>query len=800
MIYQLARTSPLISGQVKMNMIMQGENVVDLQYTPISNNINFKYSNPIDVLNYTHGENLKRLYNQISDVFYSEVTNPELSLKTLHRYDTLIDDTHDNTYEMGMKRLEYKRYKKQFEFFCPFWCNKPEDLSNMKFVINLQNKNGRIMYSKVINFSNKIREYIKNIYPSIKGVNDLNLNELLFINFNSMQSYIKGINIDKGTMQTIDTSYIVNTLLYTERPVLEVDNMLVNLFGKHKIICPQLFNFNFVFDLEDFLPLSFLDELILERVNVFVDIYVGDEKCPMKDFYTNYEFIPKYDIYEGTYLESDKLDSDKNNVLNYLQDYKSLSLINKNKLTQGTFHWVLLNNQNSIFNLYNGFSPLYKGESYCNAISNDAPDLLTDEFNVYKNPFGVFKYTNISKLTSKIDFIDEIDNDDNFSVFNMNDINSKEYQFFGNILISNTKVKSANISSEYDKIKCAVFLYNRDYTESTINNLLEHKKLYMCGLLTPDVDNSLETKSTNNFLCCIKDENENAIKIFFLIKDIPDNAKYEKCVTETVCFKGLFNYDFVRDVIDRNPKGVEMNEMKRSYELLNCAASIVKCAELPRDILFDRSFYTEHASSPNINSKEINFYKTDKFSEIYRYDTNIIPMFIDLDDKKFFNNIYWCKQYDKTIFNQLLKTKDIDNISTYVKFSLDKYSPVYKSIGYYVLNDTPVNYNRYYLTERGYNYNKEISWYKANSMIYLPSVINIDFVYDTNSSTSVEEEIFEQLKKYLSNNTEFKDNENLYNDVFNYYLKNLYKYQTTYDYVDITNIDLLTIKAKLELK
>ena len=48
-------------------------------------------------------------------------------------------------------------------------------------------------------------------------------------------------------------SYIVNTLLYTERPVLEVDNMLVNLFGKHKLICPQLFNFNFVFDLEDFL-------------------------------------------------------------------------------------------------------------------------------------------------------------------------------------------------------------------------------------------------------------------------------------------------------------------------------------------------------------------------------------------------------------------------------------------------------------------------------------------------------------------------------------------------------------------
>jgi hypothetical protein len=304
---------------------------------------------------------------------------------------------------MGMKRLEYQRYKKQFEFFCPFWCNNQKDLLNVKFVINLQNKNGRIMYSKVINFSNKIREYINNIYPSIEGTNDLNLEELLFINFNKMQSYIKGINIDKGVMQTVDTSYIVNNLLYIERPVLETDNMLANLFSTNKLVCPQLFNFNFVFDLDDFLPISFLDELILEKVNVFVDIYLGDEKCPMKDFYTNYEFIPKYDIYEGRYLEPDKFNPDKNNVLSYLQDYKALSLINKNKLSQGTFHWVLLNNQNSIFNLYNGFSPLYKGEPYCNAISNDAPDLMTDEFNMYKNPFGVFKYKNISEINEVID-------------------------------------------------------------------------------------------------------------------------------------------------------------------------------------------------------------------------------------------------------------------------------------------------------------------------------------------------------------------------------------------------------------
>ena len=92
---------------------MEGNTVVNIQYVPISNHIPFNYNNPIDVLNYSHGDNVKALYNRISDDFFKEVVNPMLSVKQLHRYDTLTDDTHENTYEKGMKRLEYKKYKKQ---------------------------------------------------------------------------------------------------------------------------------------------------------------------------------------------------------------------------------------------------------------------------------------------------------------------------------------------------------------------------------------------------------------------------------------------------------------------------------------------------------------------------------------------------------------------------------------------------------------------------------------------------------------------------------------------------------------
>ena len=194
MIYQLAKTSPLLTGQVKMNMILSGNKVVDIQYVPISNHIPFNYNNPIDVLNYSHGDNVKALYNRISEQFFSEVTDPTLTVNHLHRYDTLRDDTHENTYEMGMKRLEYKRYKKQFEFFCPIWCSNLEDLDTIRFMINLANKNGRTMYSKEIVFSDEIKQYIRNIYPSLKfedGITENN--DLLYINFNEVQSHIKGL-------------------------------------------------------------------------------------------------------------------------------------------------------------------------------------------------------------------------------------------------------------------------------------------------------------------------------------------------------------------------------------------------------------------------------------------------------------------------------------------------------------------------------------------------------------------------------------------------------------------------------
>ena len=881
---------------------MEGNTVVNIQYVPISNHIPFNYNNPIDVLNYSHGDNVKALYNRISDDFFKEVANPMLSVKQLHRYDTLTDDTHENTYEMGMKRLEYKRYKKQFEFFCPVWCNNLNDLNHIKFIINLANKNGRVMYSKMIQFSTEINNYIRNIYPSLGFDPSITTNEdLLYINFNEIQSHIKGLHVESGSLKTIDTSYVVNNLLYQERPVLETDNMLVELFAQNKTICTQLFNFSFVFNIEDFLPADMLKNLICERINAYVDVYYDKDKCPVKDIYSNYEFIPKYDIYTGKYTNDD-------NVLDYMQDNKAIELINKNKLVQGTFHWVFQNNKNSIFNLYNGFAPVNKNPNYisgyaedrfCTGISNDAPDVFTDEFNENKNPLGVFKYKDLTDTYSNVDFYNEIIDDDNYYSVDLSDLDSKEYQYFGNILLSNEKLKdyvsqhikieNNNIITQKDDgtrysdlenysisvsnnllyikdiigVKCAIFRYNKQFTYDKIRNLLPSSYL-LSGIEYTDIRQGKIESSMTDLLAvrAVKTSNNKyTLYISVLFEDI------DELIKKTISFNNLYDTDFLNDQvlmkdklanpdysghpyynaqnatfsgniiksyiihdkqIIRRPSRItkrpgniiqrpviitisKITQKTLCMNALNMIASIIKCTKFPNDIVFDKSVSNQLADSPSKDSTEVELLKIDKFVELQRYDSNILPMFIDLDERVFKNYVYWCKQYNKTIQNTLNEAQnkikwDIDGIGVYSKYALKKFSPLYDSIGYYVLKSKPVDYYDYYLNEpninSSYNYQKEKSWYKSNMMFYLPLEFTGDITKDSNADLT-EDDIISIIYNKLKNMTEFSSNEygdNELNNIIKYYIKDLYEYTITYDYTSETDISKQLYKLKFTLK
>lgn len=877
-----------------MNMIMNGNKVVDLQYVPISNYIPFAYNNPIDVLNYTHGENVKNLYSKISDYFFKEVTNPTLSTKQLHRYDTLIDDTHENTYEMGMKRIEYKRYKKQFEFFCPIWCDNADEFKQLRFVINLENRNGRTIYSKEIEFDDNIKKYLNKIHEDL-GLQGLN-NNLLYVNFQEMLSHIKGLNVKNGKVQTIDTSYVVNNLLYQERPVLETDNMLVNLFNAHNTISTQLFNFNFIFDLTDFMPIGLINDFLLERINVYVDVYKGFEKVLEKDLYTNYENIPRYDIYYGKY-------NHLYNVLDYLEEYKSTDLITKNKITQGTFHWCLQNNDKSVFNLYNGFSPIYNNEPNSSKISCDHPDLFTDVFDVNKNPFGVFKYNVIENGILFVDFIKTLENDNNYFSYNLKTLDDKEYEFFGNILVSNSKlskklkevdntitkykehptnddlikktsyeivfseskipfsdetgyfyvdINSENniLSNQIDIVNAGIFNIPLTFNYDKLRNLLNNE--YIISSLEYEVIEKKDGKETktfyndlNNFIVVRYHIDENGNKVLnvaLLLKFNPNEIGLG--IKENLSFKSIFNGDIskilyyskktdlqntyfkdypknylenengwitkmpVEITDDGNGKSYYFITQKAMcYNAFNLVCSLINCAKFPNIIVFDKSISSTKAVSPSVKSNEINLTKADKSVCIYRYDSNLYPMFIDINSKSDFkNNIYWCKQYDKTIMNTINSInageEDIDGIVEYSKYALYKFTPLFKSIGYFVLNSKELDYKNYYLNETledsKIRYEKEISWFKNNSMIYLPSDFTVTFEKNTGEKLTISD-IVNCISKVLKNDSDFKDSKEK-EKFIRYYVSDLYKYDYEYDYKSDKDITKQIYKIKFTLK
>ena len=495
MIYQLAKTSPLLTGQVKMNMIMTGDTVTDLQYSPISNYISFNYDNPDSTLNYSHLVNIKKLYNKISSNFFENTINPELSTSTLHRYNILYDDTHENAYEMGMKRLEYARYNKQFEFFCPFWCDDINEFYKIKFVLNIVNYKGDILLKKVINFSNQIKQYINATFKSFELSKTGKNSELLYIDFEKQESFIKGINVKRGIMEIKDTSYVIEDLLSIQKPVIETDNALLNLFSQNSIICTQLFNFNFVFDLFELLPLVFLKDMTLKNFNVYIDMYIDNKKVDTKDIYTNYNFIPKYDIYTGKYT--------KENVLDYMNDNKVNDLVDKNKLAQSIFHWSYYDNPNVLFNLYNGFSPLnsnytvdYQQDVFskdisemknCSAININTPNISSSDFNNNDNPFGLFKFANLCDKTNIFSVLNEyLADDSNYYSIDLTEQTLKEkyFQFFGNILLDNKKI--LEFKNDYSKKENSIQLSSK--TNKKINSILEKK-------ITPELTYAFLPKS-----------------------------------------------------------------------------------------------------------------------------------------------------------------------------------------------------------------------------------------------------------------------------------------------------------------
>ena len=124
--FQLYRTNLLLSGQMKWDLVVGNTNselfVSDFHLTPISNNIPFAFKSEETLLNNAHQENVRAYYNANRGNFYNEGLDSEFRTywPTIYSEETnRLPKIYSDIYDMGCKRMHsFKRYDKQFEFFC----------------------------------------------------------------------------------------------------------------------------------------------------------------------------------------------------------------------------------------------------------------------------------------------------------------------------------------------------------------------------------------------------------------------------------------------------------------------------------------------------------------------------------------------------------------------------------------------------------------------------------------------------------------------------------------------------------
>ncbi len=750
MIYQLAKTSVGLGGNLKLDLIankIAGNEIrIDnIQLSPISECIHTvdNYRDNESILNHTHLYNLKSFYKSYSSNFYSTYQNYSNCSWIYNEHPV---DTMNNDFDMRAHRVRYNKYNKQFAFFLPLWISEKIDFSKLEFKLSIAVSEGKykniILSTTIIKLNNKIAEYL-NEY--ITGISD----NLLNLNYKLKTANIFGVDVSSARKCSKDVSYIWESLLEREVPLIQNDYKIYELFTKNNIIAQQIFNFDVLFNVKDLIPQSYVDTLYGNTINYYIDVYYNNKKIELKDIYSNYEYIPKteknYYKYHNSYKYSDT------NVLDYLEDYKESNSIYFNKITQSVFHWSLVSNNDYILNLYNGFSP----------VVNVSTDASTD---IIKS--GYYRDSNLLYRNTY--------NDDE------NNLNWCELYNYSDKIIDSNFLSSFNISKSYDSLD------KKDYTKIIVKypitwigkHQFEINNKDWVGS-TYDVAIMLVQGYTTDFESSIGNK---LVKLsnytYIYVNNSNDNSK-----------KYIIISSKTDELLVANLADLILNS--ESQENIKILGNILSEYIMPETIRFTKTVFPRLSYFNNIS-----YYKQDENYDVrlYRYFGNFIPCFIDIDDKNLYNYKYYYNVFSDT---------STDDYKQYSKYILDKYTPVYPSLtigentdgtnkSFYGLSkniltsnytDFKVSNNSIYDTYKG-----DICYLKDNRIRLLPEKVYFEKIYSKNA-VDIEESFYDDLAKYVIGDKE----------VFNKYYKKYYKINIEYDYASETDINKILYKVTFEL-
>ena len=371
--YQLYRTNVLLGGQMKYDLLLESNSkgdktIIDsFHISPISDRVPYAKSIDDNLLNYPHNENIRSFYKRTADSFYKDFTDPILESHTPLSTD-YEGDRCNTDFEMGCRRVSYQVYKKQFEFLVPVWIEQLDDISKLSFEIEVRTKPIKDQidpwFVRRFGFDSnqKLTQYF-NDYISHIGVNKGC--DWVF-NISKSHTSLTGMNVASGLNAELEIAGLYDNLTKRERPLLEFNNLIINNLKDYTLITKQLFNFCLCFNVEDILNPYLLNEISTYPLYLNVIVKIGDKKLDLMDIFSNHEFIQAKYIgeldtlkYDGSSVIKKSQDVPTFNVLDYLQDYKQINMVDKNKICQSTIHWIMPEKDGAHFNFYDGFNAIY---------------------------------------------------------------------------------------------------------------------------------------------------------------------------------------------------------------------------------------------------------------------------------------------------------------------------------------------------------------------------------------------------------------------------------------------------------
>lgn len=786
MAYQLLHTSPMLTGQIRWDVIMSGSSIDSLRIAPLSDAVSYNYTDSAQTLLSTHSDNVKRLYAATSDTFFDGVCDNKIDGSQIVRAADTIIDTHVNDYEMSMRRMDVSRCGKQFSFLCPVWFTTADEMKNVSFRLSLINADSgstiavrKIRLCDNVDINNYVDELISQMTDSSRAFDDM-----IYIDYTTKQTVVNGLNAETGVMSTITNSVIVDDMLSRERTVYEFDKMICTLMSNNKIVCNQLVNFNLCFDLNDFIVATHTANAYYENMRVKVEVFIGAQQCDIRDIYTNYEFIPKYDANTAKYLNY--------NVLDHKKDYKYINDVNENKIVQSVCHFALRSNPSMSFNMYDGYAPVYTskdGDEMLACVSSDFPELYdnTDKKHI-RNTFCFCKYHNMTDVMNSNNFISIIEamkaDDSNFYSVDMSSVSDSRSFWFGNLVIDTAAL-----------MKRFTTPVNKHVHYATINvgkaNLDDFK------------DNNIQHINNSNTAVYIN-SNSDDVYMIFIISDI-DSTNYKLTAADFFNVKNLryissdnickyvyrcmfFNgndEDYLNDLAFKNSFNTVSAGNEKGYEYFSLLVSMMNTLIQPTYIRTGGSITGVKTDGP-ATSDEIRYVNNSNNVMMLRYSGALMPYFITPSDELQYNNIYYCKQY----INNISSTDDIDDITSYALIAEQGYAPQYPSINYVNYNVKRLDVDNFYIN----GFTGERRWFNASAMRPMEHVITLH-----HNSTADQFDAYECLYKYVeayANANDWKIIEPQFREL----IYNKYDVSYTYDYVDDKTIDTFKFIITYKLK